>query len=157
MTRGWKIGLSIFIGLFLSLMLVAGAGIYFISKYGREMGEGVKRSQSEGENFGRGTDDVGCLQEALARNKKNNSITKIVSSNVFLATCLEKSQKTPKFCEGVPLRSNKQESKSWAEQKCREASQPGITCEAMFQVVQSYCENDLDIHNDDSSPKQPNQ
>ena len=157
MTRGWKIGLSIFIGLFLALMLAVGAGIYFLSKYGREMGEGVKRSQSEGENFGRGTDDAGCLQEALARNKKNNSITKIVSSNVFLATCLKESKPSQGFCEGVPLRSHKQESKRWAEQKCREAGQSGITCEAMFQVVQSYCENDLDIHNDDSSPKQSNQ
>ncbi len=157
MTRGWKIGLSIFVGLFLALILVAGAGIYFISKYGREMGEGVKRSQSEGENFGKGSDNAACLKEALERNKQNNSITKIVSINVFLATCLKESKPTPGFCEGVPLRSDKQETKSWAAQKCREAGQSGITCEAMFQVVQSYCENDLDIQIDDSSTKQPNQ
>jgi len=149
MTRGWKIGLSVLAGLFLALTLLGGACIYVFSKYGREFGEGVKSSQTEGENFGRGTDDTGCLKEALARNKQNKSITSIVSVNVFLGTCLKESRPSEGFCEGVPLKSSKQESKKWAAQKCAEAGQSGITCEAMFQVVQSYCENDQDFKKTD--------
>lgn len=148
MTRGWKIGLSILAGLFLLLILLGGGCLYVLSRYGREFGEEAKRSQTEGESFGQNSDDAGCLKEALARNKKDGSITKIVSINVFFGKCLEKSTPTQAFCENVPARSDKDQAKAWAKKKCAEAQQSGLTCEAIFQVVQAHCEG-LDIPNSD--------
>lgn len=140
MTRGWKIGLSILAGLCLLLILVGGGCLYVLSRYGKEFAEGAKQSQTEGESFGQNSDEAGCLKEALARNKKDGSLTKIVSINVFFGKCLEKSKQTQGFCEEVPARGNKDQAKAWAAQKCAEAGQNGLTCEAIFHLVQAHCE-----------------
>lgn len=140
MTKGWKIGLSVLAGVFLLLVLAGGGCLYVLSRYGREIGEGAKRSETEGKDFGKNTDEAGCLKEALARNKKNSSITNIVSINVFLGKCLESSEPTPAFCENTPSRDDNEATKAWTARKCAEAGQSGLTCEAIFQVVRAHCE-----------------
>jgi hypothetical protein len=148
MSKGWKIGLSVLAGMFLLLVLAGGGCLYVLSRYGREIGEGAKKSETEGESFGQNSDEAGCLKEALARNKKNNSITNIVSVNVFLGKCLQNSEPAQGFCENVPPRGDKNESKAWTSKRCAEAGQSGLTCEAMFQVVQNHCEG-LDKQKDE--------
>ena len=142
MTRGWKIGLSVLAGLCLLLALVGGGCIYALSRYGRQISQGANQSQTEGETFGKSSDEAGCLKEALARNKKSNSITNVVTINVFLGTCLKQSEPTQGFCEGVPSREERDKVKAWAARKCAEVGQRGLTCEAMFQVVLTHCEGD---------------
>lgn len=140
MTRGWKIGLSVLAGLFFLLILVGGGCLYALSRYGKEIGEQAKQSQTDGENFGRSTNEAGCLKEALERKKKNSSITNIVSINVFLGTCLKEAEPSPGFCEDVPPRGEKEQIKAWTARKCAETGQADITCQAMFQVVLAHCQ-----------------
>ncbi len=141
MSSAGKIILSLIVGFILLVLIAAGIGIYYVSKYAPNFIEEAKRTESDGSRFGRSTDNAGCLQETLSRTKKDDSLPGMITVNVFFATCLRESKPTPGFCDGVPRESDRPAVLEWSNRRCEDVGQKGKTCLAVFQVVQSHCES----------------
>jgi hypothetical protein len=56
----------------------------------------------EGQQFGRTTDNQGCVDESVTRYKKTPGITTVLSNSIFVRACLDASRPTAGFCDEVP-------------------------------------------------------
>lgn len=143
MSKIWIVVLSIIGGLFL-LAIIAGAGlIYWVSQNKDKWIQAAEDVQKEAKDFGAKTDNAGCLKEALARHKKDDSLTGQIAANMFLTVCLRQSEPSPGFCDGVPPKDEFIKSANWIMKKCADAElQSDQGCSNLFKVVQGYCDQD---------------
>lgn len=82
------------------VVLVAGVivgGIYLVRRYGPEVVEAGKKTIAEGEQYGKRTDNEGCLNEAVARHSRSEGFGDLIKTNIFLRACLTASRPTPGF------------------------------------------------------------
>jgi hypothetical protein len=97
--------------------------------------------KKEGQDFGKGTDNQGCLDASVARNRKAQGITEMMKSSIFLRSCLEASRPTPEFCDGVPGVFEITKTVQWRKEQCQKydmsPDDPG--CTQLFQQVQQFC------------------
>jgi len=131
------------VGGLLLLLLVASAGVvvYLAMKHGPALVEAGKHSLEEGNAYGRGTDEEGCVNEAASRHGRAEGLTSIIGTNLFLRSCLEASRPTPNFCDSVPHRIEFMKSARWQLDECkRHGLSPERQCGQLFQQVQQYCE-----------------
>ena len=124
----------------LVVVLVA-AGIYLVRRHGPELVERGKQVYSEGQEYGRGTDQQGCFDEGLARHRRSSGFGELIKTNLFLRACLEVSRETPGFCDDVPRQTEFVKSIKWQIDQCE---RHGLTtekqCGQLFQQVQQFCE-----------------
>ena len=131
------------VGGLLLLLLAASVGVlvYVAMKHGPGMVEAGKHSLEEGAAYGRGTDEEGCVDEAVARHGRADGLTDLINTNLFLRSCLEASRPTPRFCDSVPQRIEFMKSARWRLDECkRRGLSPEEQCGQLFQQVQQYCE-----------------
>lgn len=128
------------IALVLVMVIIIGAAIYWVSSHGGEWLEKTKESVAEGERFGKGTDNQGCITEALARHRKNASMSGALATQLFLASCLPSSDPTPGFCDDVPKRLEFLKSAQWQALQCQRADLRDRYCPQLFAQVQNFCE-----------------
>ncbi|MCG3160852.1 MAG: hypothetical protein JMDDDDMK_01927 [Acidobacteria bacterium] len=140
MSKTWVIVLSIIGGLFL-LAIIAGAGvIYWVSQNKDNWIQSAERVGKEAKEFGAKTDSAGCLKEALARHKRDSSLTGQISTKIFLGICLQESEPAPGFCDDVPAKNEIMKSVNWTLKKCAdEGLQNDQSCQRLFNDVQEYC------------------
>ncbi|HEX8177948.1 MAG TPA: hypothetical protein VF525_00250 [Pyrinomonadaceae bacterium] len=118
-----------------------GVGVYWWKYHSQEFIESGKHALDDGRNFGRQTDNEGCVSEAVARAKREQSFGAAISHNLFLRSCLEASRAVPGFCSAVPGRTEFMKTVAWQQQKCREAGLAADTyCTQLFTQVQQFCE-----------------
>lgn len=129
-------------GLLLVLVLAAvGTLVYVAQKYGPGLVEAGKHSLEEGQAYGRTSDEQGCVDEAVARHKRAEGFTGMISTNLFMRSCLETSRPTPNFCDAVPKRMEFMKAARWQLAECkRYGLAPENQCGQLFQEVQQYCE-----------------
>ena len=125
------------------LFLVAVGGFYLWWKTNsdRLLSE-AEASVAEGEAFGQTTDNAGCLTAALRRGEGCGGFFCEVNASVFLRACLEASQPTRGFCDGVPQEtlSGVAESVRWLASVCEAESYPADgACGRMLARVQEFC------------------
>lgn len=122
---------------------VAGVGVYWYQTSGKQMmqqmSQGVRQSAEEGATFGTDKEDTACLKEALSRLQKDSSIQTTMTVNMFLASCLGRSKRTPEFCQGAPAQGEFGKSSQWTTQKCKELGVPTQACGQLMGVVQAHC------------------
>ena len=101
----------------------------------------AKEVMAEGENFGRGTDNQGCVDESISRYKKEPGFSNAISTSIFMGICLNDSKPTPGFCDSVPKETEFIKSGKWRAEQCRNYGLAGDSyCQNLFQPVQQYCE-----------------
>jgi hypothetical protein len=131
------------VGVLLVVLLVGGAvAVYFLARtYGPGLMEAGKQTYTEGVEYGRRTDNEGCLNEAVARQARADGITDMIKNNVFMRACLEASRPTPGFCDGVPRQTEFMKAVTWQSQQCqRYGLPPEKQCSQLFGQVQQFCE-----------------
>jgi len=140
MSKTWAIVLSIIGGLFL-LGLIAVAGVvYWVYQNKDRWVQSVEQIGKEAKEFGGKTDNEGCVKEALARHKRDKSITGQISTQGFLLVCLQASEPSPGFCDGVPQQDERIESANWKLKKCSDAGmQNDQSCQLLLGAIQAYC------------------
>ena len=143
MSKTWAIVLSIIGGLFL-LGLVAVAGVvYWVYQSKDRLVQSVEqigKDAKDAKEFGAKTDNEGCLKETLARHKRDKSYTGQISTQGFLIVCLQASEPSPGFCDGVPEQNEIMESANWTLKKCSDAGmQNDQSCQRLFGAIQAYC------------------
>ncbi|MFL6332115.1 MAG: hypothetical protein ACJ754_02120 [Pyrinomonadaceae bacterium] len=132
------------VGVLLVVLLVgAGVAAYFLARtYGPGLVEAGKQTMNEGVEYGRRTDNEGCLNEAVARQARTEGFTDMIKNNVFMRACLEASRPTPGFCDTVPRQTEFMKAIAWQQQECRRYGlPPEKQCSQLFQQVQQFCEH----------------
>lgn len=129
-------------GVFLVLLIAAVVvGFVVVRKYGPGFVESTSRSFEEGTEYGRQTDQEGCLNEAAARQARVAGMMDMIRNGVFMETCLSASRPTPGFCDGVPRQLEFVKGVSWQQQQCKRFGlKPEQQCGQLFQGVQRFCE-----------------
>jgi hypothetical protein len=129
-------------GLLVVLVVAAALGLFFVAKkYGPGLMEAGKHSIEEGRDYGRRTDNEGCLNEAVARHGRAAGFGDLISNNIFLHSCLDASRPTPGFCDDVPTALEFMKSARWQLDECkRYGLSTEKQCGQLFQQVQQFCE-----------------
>ncbi len=128
------------LGVALLIVLIAG-GVYLVKKHGPAFVESGKQAYSEGAEFGRLTDQRGCLDEGIARHQRSTGLGELLKTNLFLRSCLEASRATPGFCDEVPRQNEFVKSIQWQMRECeRYGLSAEKQCGQLFQQVQQFCE-----------------
>ncbi|HYX29790.1 MAG TPA: hypothetical protein VE863_14720 [Pyrinomonadaceae bacterium] len=140
---GWlKALLIVVVVLVLVAVGVIGAGVYYVMRNKDTWIARGKEIAEEGKNFGRDTDNQGCVDEGVSRYKKEPGLTSIFSNTIFMQTCLDASKPTPGFCEDVPKSMEFMKSAEWKLKQCRMVGlQSDNNCQNLFTPVQQFCEN----------------
>ena len=131
------------VGVLLVLLLVGvGVAAYFVARtYGPGLVEAGKQTYNEGVEYGRRSDNEGCLNEAVARHARAEGFTDMIKINVFMRACLEASRPTPGFCDDVPRQTEFMKAAGWQQRQCqRYGLSPEKQCGQLFQQVQQFCE-----------------
>lgn len=122
MKRGAKIGLGIGCGLLLTGGLVLILGYFALNYVESRLGESTGPFEIEGREFGKKTDQQGCITEGMRRSKSIGLLdfSRAMELPAFRDSCLETSRPTPNFCDGVPSFWSMKESE-WGAAQCRKA------------------------------------
>lgn len=138
---GWNVALAIGGGMLFVLLAMGGFGYYFWTQHYKPGVQAGLNSWPEGEAFGKSSDNSGCVQEAVARYRKDKTFTNGVASTVFLQACLPVSQAQLDFCEKVPPAKEILATMHWTIAQCAKA-ELGIQddhCMNLFSAVQDFC------------------
>ena len=131
------------VGVLLVVLLLGAVvvGYFVVSRYGPGLMEAGQQTYNEGVEYGRRTDNEGCLNEAAARQARAAGFTDMVRNGIFMETCLEASRPTPGFCDGVPRQIDFMKAVAWQQQQCKRFGlKPEQQCGQLFQGVQRFCE-----------------
>jgi hypothetical protein len=139
---GWlKALLAVAIIIVLLVVAVVVGGVVWWSRNKDKLVGRLKEVATEGREFGRSTDNQGCVDETVSRYKKEPGFTAVISSSIFTQACLESSRSTPGFCSEVPKGTEFMKSAEWRKSQCsRFDLSSDRYCPQLFQPVQEFCE-----------------
>jgi hypothetical protein len=123
MKRGTKIGLGIGCGALLVVGAVVIVGGYFALNYlEKTVGEATQESEAEGREFGKTTDQEGCIKDGMRRSRSVGFVDfgGALALTAFVDACLNTSRPTEGFCNGVPSFWSMKEGE-WGADLCRKA------------------------------------
>lgn len=124
---------------FLVIGLIVGVLVFLkITPQGRTMDERLTAMENEGTEFGKTTDQRGCIQEGLRRGKKIADMTTQVGNREFVKGCLRSSQSTPGFCDGVPSTLRKMFD-NWEERQCERINTRTVACQDVMKEQILFC------------------
>ena len=139
---GWlKVLLIILlIGILLVVGVIAAAGIWFYRNKDAIQSK-INNITTEARDFGKNTDNQGCVNETVSRYKAEPGITSAMSNAIFVRICLDNSRETPGFCKSVPKQREFMKTAQWRKEQCQQAGLAGDSyCESLFTPVQHFCE-----------------
>jgi hypothetical protein len=126
------------------VVLVIGVIVAGVVWWGRNKGKLIGRAKevmTEGRDFGRNTDNQGCVDESVSRYKKEPGFTTVISNSIFTRACLEASRPTPGFCDEVPKQTEFVRTAQWRIEQCRKVDLSKDTnCQNLFTPVQQFCD-----------------
>ncbi|MCA1592149.1 MAG: hypothetical protein LC754_05765, partial [Acidobacteria bacterium] len=94
-----KVLLIVFVLLVLLVAGVVSFGVYVWRQHGPQLIESGKQTLTEGSEYGKTTDNQGCLTEGVARHRQSQGFGDLIKTNLFLRACLDASRPTPGFCD----------------------------------------------------------
>ena len=141
---GWlKVLLIILlIGILLVVGVIAAGGIWFYRNKDALKAK-LDTVTTEARDFGKNTDNQGCVNETISRYKPEPGFTSAMSNAIFMRVCLDSSRATPGFCESVPKHSEFRRTGQWRKEQCQRAGLEGDSyCESLFTPIQQFCDVD---------------
>ena len=139
---GWlKVLLIILlVGILLVLGVIAAGGIWFYRNKDALKAK-LDTITTEARDFGKNTDNQGCVNETVSRYKAEPGITSAMSYAIFVRVCLDNSRETPGFCESVPKQREFMKTSQWRKEQCRRAGLEGDSyCDSLFTPIQQFCD-----------------
>ena len=109
----------------------------------------VTATIEQAREFGKTTDNEGCIKEGLRRAEKLGTISpnsiEFWAESSWASNCLDTSAPTPGFCDGVPTMTeefgNSLKEKVYEEQMCKMTSlgQYDVHCKSVYSAKQKHC------------------
>src|SRR5258708_9654672 len=139
---GWlKVLLIVAVVIVVLVLGGIGAGVYYVSRNKDAWLAKGKADASEGRDFGRSSDNQGCVDESISRYKKEPGFGSAISNSIFMQSCLDASRPTPNFCADVPKVTEFMKSAEWRADQCRKTDLSSDRyCQQLCQHVQQFCE-----------------
>ena len=140
MTKTTKLLLLGISGIVVLIIAVLVGGVLFLrfSSAGQRMSERLDAMEAQGTEFGKTTDQQGCVKEGLGRGKKITDITSQVGNRHFVKGCLRSSQASPGFCDDVPSIMGKMFT-DWEAKQCEKIRSPTVACQDVMKEVILCC------------------
>lgn len=138
MTNKAKVASTIVAIALLFVTMVVGGYWYWLTQNRASL----KQSQTEGLAYGKQTDDQGCWDVALKRQKQVQGYLGTVQNNSFLLACLAAAVNPPNFCEGVPFPGEIIDSTRWTLERCGRPEMQALgksDCKELLTTLQTYC------------------
>jgi len=150
---GWlKALLAVAIIIVLLVVGVIVGGVVWWSRNKDKLLARGKEVMTEGRDFGRNTDNQGCVDESMSRYKKEPGFTSAISTSLFTRACLDASRATPGFCSDVPKPTEFIKSGQWRVEQCRRVDlSKDSYCQQLFQPVQEFCQREAGKTSPDSN------
>ncbi len=136
MKTGTEIGIGIVIGVVITIGLVAGGwfGLIFLVERGyKKHDQKVEQAKVDGREFGKTTDQNGCMEKGFLRDAPGESF---YSGVAFVEECLKSSKPIADFCDGVPLSS----SVDWNNEQCQKVGHNTQSCFHAFVAKGNFCD-----------------
>src|ERR1700686_2100792 len=139
---GWlKALLAVAIIVVLLVVGVVVGGVVWWSRNKDKLMGRAKEVMTEGREYGRNTDNQGCVDESISRYKKEPGMGSVISNSIFMQMCLDNSRPTPNFCADVPKATEFMKSAQWRVEQCRKIDLSSDSyCQQLFQPIQQFCE-----------------
>ena len=101
--------------------------------------ESFGQSKLEGAEFGKVTDQNGCMKESLLRSEEfgNFNLKEATKTRFFLQECLKTSSVVPGFCKDVPGK-HSPFLKKWQKKNCR-GEKNEVACRGIYDEKHGYC------------------
>src|SRR6266849_7706286 len=134
---GWlKALLAVVIIIVLLVVGVIVGGVVWWSRNKDKLLARGKEVMTEGRDFGRNSNNQGCVDESISRYKKEPGFTSTISNGIFMRGCLEGSRPTPGFCDDVPRQTEFIKSAQWRVSQCTRISlEKDSNCQNLFTPV----------------------
>ncbi len=134
---------NMIIGISIAVALVVIVGAVSLIIMFRKSGTSKQRAEAQrtaGVEFGKSTDQRGCMTEGLKRGDKLGAfdISAQVENESFVKGCLETSGPTPRFCDGVPSSLDNIVA-GWDKKQCEKSRVFGPICEGIFKQQIYFC------------------
>lgn len=140
MPKWLKIVLVLMGGVALLCGASSAAGYWWFNENKDKLKGVGERAKAEGAAFAYEHDSEECVDEGLRRLAEHSGIVDQAGHKLFLKACLEKAQRSPGFCAGVPPRSEIMASASWSVERCVAKGKPeDQSCARLMQAVQESC------------------
>lgn len=119
---------------------VIGAGYVWWVRNKDSIRTQAKEKAAQGEEFGRTSDNQGCVDETFLRYKKvEPGFFSAINHAQFMRACLEVSRPTPGFCDDVPI-GKMMELKQWSDSQCQHYNVPGDQkCQQLIMGEVMFC------------------
>lgn len=116
---GWlKVLLSVIAVIVFLIVVAIVTGVIYVSKNKDAWKAKGREIAAQGRDFGNTTDNQGCIDESVARYKKEPGILSALATQSFMQGCLETSRPTPGFCDKIFV-GNGTRMREWQEAQCR--------------------------------------
>ncbi len=103
MKIGTEIVIGIVIGVVMTIGLIVGGFftlVFFVDREYKKGAEKKKQAMIAGREFGRTTDENGCIEKGFLLKREIDKFDSVILE--FVGECLQSSEPTPNFCDGVP-------------------------------------------------------
>ena len=123
MTKNTKIFLGVGCGVLLVIGLIVVIGAFIAMRtYGPQILEATTRADAAGREFGKTTDQQGCMTEAIQRSRSSSpmDIGAGMELSLFTDACLKVSRESTNFCESVPSMFSL-DANDWSAAECTKA------------------------------------
>jgi hypothetical protein len=139
---GWLKALLIVLLVIIVLVVgVVAFGAFWFYKNKDALVAKTKAIATEARDFGRTTDNQGCVDESISRYKADPGFTSSISSSVFMRICLDQSRPTAGFCDDVPKQREFIKTAQWRAEQCRRVDlSRDNNCQSLFMPIQQFCE-----------------
>lgn len=130
--------------MFIMAVIAGGAFLFVHFTVDDEFRRDENNMKIEGANFGKTTDQAGCLAEGLRRSKTVSLLSPFKDKNqlaVFVRSCLPESRPTENFCRTVPASYNFGYIEKWKTEQCEKAglSEESTGCAFVFEQHIQFC------------------
>ncbi|MBI1762420.1 MAG: hypothetical protein HYR56_13390 [Acidobacteria bacterium] len=138
MTNKAKVASAIVALALLFVTMVVGGYWYWLT----QNRAGLKQSQAQGLAYGKQTDDQGCWETALRRQKQVQDYKGMLQNNSFLLACLAAAANPPQFCADVPMPGEIIRGTRWTLERCARPEMQALStsdCKGLLATLQTYC------------------
>ena len=139
---GWlKALLIVLLAIIVLVVGVAALGAFWFYRNKDALVAKTKAIATDARDFGRTTDNQGCVDESISRYKADPGFTSAISSSIFMRICLDQSRPTSGFCDDVPKQTEFMKSAQWRVEQCRRVElSRDSNCQNLFTPIQQFCE-----------------
>lgn len=142
MAKTAKILLGVGCGLMVILVVLAIWGYFVLNYVEKRLDESTKPDENAGVEYGKKTDQQGCIDEGLrrARSSTYTDLSGGLSSQIFVESCLKNAKPVQDFCSGVPSFWDINDTK-WMVEQCHKVGmdERKTGCASVFAGKHSFC------------------